>query len=226
MPSEPSEPADTTAPGGSSPGGPGGLTGWVMDVVAGLGELGIGLLTLIETVFPPVPSEVVLPLAGYLVNRGRLDLAGVVIASTGGALAGALLLYGLGARLGERRATALLARLPLVDREDVGRAAGWFRRHGGIAVFTGRLVPGVRSLISLPAGAAHMPLLKFTVLTALGSGLWNSLLIAAGYVVGTQYALVERYTRVLDYLVVAAVVIGVALLLWRRVRTRHRPAGR
>lgn len=187
-----------------------------------LGEVGVGLLTLIETVFPPIPSEVVLPLAGYLGNRGRLDLVGVLIASTVGALAGALLLYGLGARLGERRATALLARLPLTDEEDVARAAGWFHRHGGVAVFTGRLIPGVRSLISLPAGAARMPLLKFSVLTVLGSGLWNALLIAGGYALGTQYALVERYAAVLDYVIVAAVVSAVALMLRRRLRKRRR----
>lgn len=205
----------------AAPGGPGGLTGWVIDVVDALGEFGVGLLTLIETVFPPIPSEVVLPLAGYLGNRGRLDLAGVLIASTAGALAGALLLYGLGARLGERRATALLARLPLTDEADVRRAADWFHRHGGIAVFTGRLIPGVRSLISLPAGAAHMPLPKFVVLTVLGSAMWNALLIAGGYALGTQYALIERYAHVLDYVIVAAVVIAVGLMVRRRFRKRR-----
>ncbi len=217
---------DTAAQGGSGPGGPGGLTGWVIDVVDALGEFGVGLLTLIETVFPPVPSEVVLPLAGYLSNRGRLDLAGVLIASTAGALAGALLLYWLGAGLGERRATALLARLPLVDEEDVTRAAGWFHRHGGIAVFTGRLIPGVRSLISLPAGAARMPLLKFSILTVLGSAIWNALLIAGGYALGTQYALVERYANVLDYVIMAAVAVAVALMVRRRFRKRRIAASR
>jgi membrane protein DedA with SNARE-associated domain len=207
-------------------GGPGGVTGWVLDVIDALGEFGIGVLTLIETVFPPIPSELVLPLAGYLVNRGRLDLAGVLIASTAGALAGALLLYGLGARLGERRATALLARLPLTDEEDVGRAADWFHRHGGATVFTGRLIPGVRSLISLPAGSARMPLPKFSVLTVLGSGLWNSLLVGAGYALGTQYALVERYSTVFDYVVAGVIVLAVALLVRRRLRTRRGAARR
>lgn len=215
--------AGTAAAGGD---GPGGLTGWVMDVMAALGEVGVGLLILLETVFPPIPSEVVLPLAGFLVNRGRLDLAGVLIASTAGALVGALLLYGLAARLGERRATALLARLPLLDEEDVARSARWFHRYGGIAVFTGRLVPGVRSLISLPAGAARMPLLKFSVLTVLGSGLWNVLLVAVGYALGTQYALVERYAAVLDYIVGGAVALAVLLLVWRRLRKRRSAARR
>lgn len=201
--------------------GPGGLTGWVISVVDRLGELGVAVLTLLETVFPPIPSEVILPLAGYLANRGRLDLLGVFLASTAGGLMGALLLYWLGARLGAPRATALLARLPLLDREDVERAAGWFDRHGGTAVFTGRLVPGVRSLISLPAGASRMSLLRFFLLTLLGTSLWNALLIGGGYALGTQYAVIERYSSVLDYVVVAVVVLAVALLARRRWRKRH-----
>lgn len=201
--------------------GPGGLTGWVIGVVDALGEIGVAALTLLETVFPPIPSEVVLPLAGYLANRGRLDLLGVLAASTVGAAIGALVLYALGARLGAQRATALLARLPLLDRADVERAAGWFDRHGDVAVFTGRLVPGVRSLISLPAGAARMSLLRFTALTVLGSATWNTVLVGAGYALGTQYALVERYSGVLDYLVVALLVLAVGLLARRRVRRRR-----
>ncbi len=201
--------------------GPGGLTGWVIEVVDRLGEIGVGALTLLETVFPPIPSEVVLPLAGYLANRGRLDLWGVFVASTVGALLGAWVLYALGARLGANRATELLARLPLLDREDVERAAEWFDRHGNAAVFTGRLVPGVRSLISIPAGASRMSLPRFTLLTLAGSALWNSLLIGGGYALGTQYAMVERYSTVLDYVVIAAVVLSIALLVRRRLRKRR-----
>lgn len=206
--------------------GPGGLTGWVIDVVAALGELGVAVLMLLETVFPLIPSEVILPLVGYLANRDRLDLVGVLVASTAGAVLGALVLYGLGARLGERRATALLARLPLVDAEDVERAAAWFDRHGGAAVFTGRLVPGVRALISLPAGASRMSLPAFTVLTVVGSALWNGLLVGAGYALGTQYRLIERYSTVLDYAVVAAVVLTIGLLVRRRIRKRRAQPGR
>lgn len=202
--------------------GPGGLTGWVMDIVDRLGEFGVAVLTLLETVFPPIPSEVVLPLAGYLANRGRLDLLAVLIASTAGVLAGALLLYGLGAKLGEERTTALLAKLPLLDLDDLQRASDWFRRHGGTAVFTGRLVPGVRSFISLPAGTSRMSLPKFVLLTTVGSALWNSLLIGAGYALGTQYRLVEQYSSVLDVAAIVAVVLAIGLLIRRRVRKRSR----
>jgi membrane protein DedA with SNARE-associated domain len=196
----------------------GGLTGLVLDVVAHLGELGIGALTLVETVFPPIPSEVVLPLGGYLAERGRLDVVWLLVAATVGSVVGAWVLYGAGRRMGRERAARALARLPLLDRSDVDRAVDWFDRHGQGAVFFGRLVPGVRSLVSLPAGAAHMSPVRFTLLTAAGSLLWNALLIGAGYALGTQYRLVEQYTDVLDKVLIGALVVAVGVLLARRVR--------
>lgn len=157
-----------------------GLAGQVADVIENLGEIGVGVLTLVETIFPPIPSEVVLPLAGYLSDRGRLSLAGVLVAATLGSVLGALILYGAGARLGRTRSKRMMARLPLVDASDIDRAEGWFDRHGRAAVFFGRLVPGVRSLISLPAGGARMPMAQFLAMTTAGSLLWNSLLVGAG----------------------------------------------
>jgi membrane protein DedA with SNARE-associated domain len=204
--------------------GLGGLSGFVTDVVGRLGELGIGLLTMLETVFPPVPSEVILPLGGYLAQRGELSPVWVVVAATAGSLAGAWLLYGLGAALGEKRATTLLARLPLVDEEDVARSVGWFERRGAWAVLLGRLVPGVRSLVSLPAGAARMNLALFSALTLLGSGVWTGILVGAGMALGTQWQLVEEYSWVLDVVLVALVVAAVAALAVRRVRKRRRHA--
>jgi membrane protein DedA with SNARE-associated domain len=198
-----------------------GLSGVVSDVVAALGVVGVGLLTLAENVFPPIPSEVILPLAGYLANRGRLDVVGVLIAATAGSLLGALALYTLGARLGEDRSKRLLARLPLVDVGDIDRAAGWFDRHGPAAVFFGRLIPGVRSLISLPAGAARMSVLYFAALTVTGSALWNGLLVGAGYALGTQWRVVDRYAGVLDWIVVAVLVAVIALGVVRRLRQRR-----
>ena len=194
------------------------LTDLALQLIAHLGEVGLGVLTLVETVFPPIPSEGVLPLGGYLAQRGRLNVGWVLFAATAGSVVGAWILYLLGARLGPDRAAAALARLPLVDREDVDRAAARFARHGEWAVLVGRLVPGVRSLISLPAGTARMGPVRFTVLTVLGSLVWNALLIGAGYALGTQYRLVERYTHVLDQVVLAAVVALVAVLVARRVR--------
>jgi len=199
-------------------GGLSGIAGFAEDLMGALGEVGVGALVLLETVFPPIPSEVILPLGGFLARQDLLNVWLVLIAATVGGYLGALLLYALGARLGEERAVRLLSRLPLVDREDFERASGWFHRHGRSAVFFGRLIPGVRSLISLPAGAQRMPLLSFSVFTVLGSLLWNGLLVGAGWLLGSQYEVVDRYSGLLDWAVVAVVVGVIGWLVVRRVR--------
>ncbi|HEV7743285.1 MAG TPA: DedA family protein [Pseudolysinimonas sp.] len=201
---------------------PGGLVGFALWLIATIGEWGVGAFTVLETVFPPIPSEVVLPLAGYQGTLGKLSLPLLFIASTAGSYAGALILYGLGRALGLERSIRGLARLPLVDRDDFERAAAWFDRHGKAAVFFGRLVPGVRSLISLPAGASHMSLLLFSALTIAGSAIWNTLLIGLGAALGTQYELVDRYSSVLNDVVYAAIAGCVILLVVRWVRRRRR----
>nr|WP_246093180.1 DedA family protein [Subtercola boreus] len=190
----------------------------------GIGEWGVGLFTLLETVFPPIPSEIVLPLAGYLAQLGRMNIVLVVVLSTLGAYVGALLLYALGAWLGLERSIRMLAKLPLVDREDFQKAADWFRRHGRSAVFFGRLVPGIRSLISLPAGAERMPLVTFSVFTLAGSLLWNGLLISLGAALGTQYELIDQYSEILNYAVYAALAGVVVWLVVRRVLRGRRAA--
>lgn len=205
----------------TDPAGVGGLTGTVLDVVQALGATGVGLLTVLETVFPPLPSEVILPLAGYLAERGRMSLVAVLVAATLGALVGSWVLYGIGARLGRERSATLLARLPLVDVEDVNGAIAWFDRHGPWAVLFGRLVPGVRSLVSLPAGASTMSLARFSVLTVIGSLIWNSVLVGAGFALGTQWRTVERYAGVLDTVVYAALAGCVGLFVVRQVRRRR-----
>ncbi len=198
-----------------------GFTGFAADVIVAMGEVGVGLLTFVETVIPPIPSEPVLALSGYLAERGRMSLIGVIAAATLGGVLGALLLYALGAWFGETRAKMLLAKLPLVDLADMESASGWFHRHGPSVVFFGRFVPIVRSLVSLPAGAQRMPMLRFIGLTALGSAIWNTLLVGAGYLLGTQYDRIEGYLRYLDYVVVLAVIVVAGLLLVRRLRQRR-----
>lgn len=195
-----------------------GLVGVAARAIDTMGEWGVGAFTLAETVVPPIPSEVILPLAGYLAKQGSLNLLLVFATSTIGAYAGALFLYWLGAKLGLERSIRGLSRLPLVDREDFEHAAGWFRRHGRSSIFFGRLLPGVRSLISLPAGASGMPLKMFSLYTLAGSGLWNGALIGLGFVLGTQYRLIEQYSRFLNYAVYAALGITVVLLVVRRFR--------
>jgi membrane protein DedA with SNARE-associated domain len=199
----------------------GGLAGFALTLMQGIGEWGVGLFTLLETIFPPIPSEVILPLAGFLAERGELNLILVVITSTLGAYVGALILYWLGAALGMERAISWLSKLPLVDKEDFEKAASWFSRHGRSAIFFGRFIPGVRSLISLPAGAERMHLLTFSIFTIAGSALWNGLLISLGAALGTQYELIEKYSDYLNYAVYAAIAGVVAWLVIRRIR-RHR----
>jgi membrane protein DedA with SNARE-associated domain len=201
-----------------------GLLGWAEQVMTTLGEVGVGVLVMLETVFPPLPSEVVLPLAGFLTSQGAMSLPLVMLTSTAGAYLGALALYGLGAALGQERSIRILSKLPLVDREDFERAAAWFGRHGRSSIFFGRLIPGVRSLISLPAGAQRMSLATFSAFTLAGSGLWNGILIGLGVVLGTQYALVERYSTYINYALYAVLAGLLVWLVVRRVRrARERP---
>lgn len=199
-----------------------GIVGFAAGLIEGIGEWGVGLLTLAETVFPPIPSEVILPLAGFLAQQGSLNIVLLVVTSTLGAYLGALVLYGLGAKLGLERAIRGLSKLPLVDREDFEKAAGAFTRHGRSTIFFGRLIPGVRSLISLPAGAQRMNLTTFTLFTLAGSAVWNTLLITLGAALGTQYALVDRYSSYLNGAVWLAITVGVGMLVVRRVRRGKR----
>ena len=185
-----------------------------------LGAVGVGLAILLETVVPPIPSEVVLPLAGYLAQTGRMGLLAAVLAATAGSLLGAALLYQLGRWLGPERSRRWLDRLPLVDTADVDKAFDAFQRRGRAAVLLGRLVPVVRSFISVPAGVVGMPWAQFLLYTAIGSALWNGALIGAGVALGTQYELVERYVGLLDYALVAAVVGFLGWMVVRHLRRR------
>jgi membrane protein DedA with SNARE-associated domain len=209
----------------------GGLTGWVAGVVESLGEFGVGLLVALESVVPPIPSEVVLAMAGYLASQDRFNLVGVWIAATAGSLAGALLLYWLGAAIGEPRLRRWMERVPLVDPEDLDSADRWFDRYGRWAVLFGRMVPIVRSLISVPAGADRMPLGQFSAFTTLGSGVWNAIFVGAGFALGSQWQQVERYSRWFD--IAVFVILGGLIAYWvigqvrrrrRRAAANHHPA--
>ena len=195
-----------------------GISGLALTVIESLGEVGVGALILLETVFPPIPSEIVLPLAGFLVQQGNMNLVLVLITATLGGLLGAYVLYFLGRKLGEERVIRGMSRLPLVERSDFEKSTKWFHRHGRSAVLFGRLIPGVRSLISIPAGSSRMPLATFTLFTVLGSLIWNSLLIGLGALLGTQYQLVDRYSVYLNYAVWAALAGTVIWLIVRRIR--------
>ena len=200
----------------------GGLVGWVLSVIEALGAVGVGLLVALESIFPPIPSEVVLPLAGFLAGQGKLGFVTVLVWSTVGSLVGALALYWLGAALGIRRLCRLAEKMPLMDGRDVERAAAWFERHGVWAVLLGRMVPGVRSLVSIPAGVERMPLWLFSLLTVVGSAVWNALFIGLGWLLGDRWTEVGRYSDVINYVVIGGIVLVCALLLGRRAVRRRR----
>lgn len=198
------------------------VAGWATDLMTALGAPGAGLAIALENLFPPLPSELILPLAGFTAARGELGLAAVLIWTTLGSLAGALVLYGLGAALGRDRTRRLAARLPLVKLTDVDRAEAWFERHGTKAVLIGRLVPVVRSLISVPAGVERMRLPSFVLLTTAGSAVWNGVLVGAGYQLGERWHLVERYVGVLQRLVIVLAVVAVLWFVTAKVSRREK----
>ena len=201
----------------------GGITGFLLELVATLGPVGVGLAILAETVIPPIPSEAVLGLAGVLIRSGDMQVVPVVLAATAGSVLGAVFFYYVGRTLGPRRSHLFLDRLPLVETEDVDKTFEWFARHGRSAVFFGRMVPIVRSFVSVPAGVVRMPLGQFLLFTAAGSLLWNSLLIGLGVAAGK---FVQDNLRYLDYVVVVAAVAAVAWFVWRKLSGRsRRPQG-
>jgi len=199
-----------------------GIVGIAARLIEDLGLLGVAVFTFAETVFPPIPSEVILPLAGFSAQQGSMNIALVIVAATAGAYLGALFLYWLGAKLGLERSITWLSKLPLVDREDFEKAAGWFHRHGRPAIFFGRLLPGIRSVISLPAGAERMPLTTFSLYTIAGSALWNTILVTLGALLGTQYELIDEYSQWLNYAVYAAIAGVIVFLIVRRIRQKTR----
>ena len=203
-----------------------GLTGFAADVLTALGDVGVGVLVFIEVLIPPIPSEVILPFAGYLSQSGDLNLGWLLFWSTLASWIGALLLYWLGAAIGMERAVRFVAATRLVSRSDLDRSVHWFVRSGGWTVLVGRLVPGVRSLISLPAGASRMNLVRFSLYTIVGSGAWNTLLIGVGAALGTQHERLEGVLSYLDYVVYAALAIALVVLIVRRVREASSPRSR
>ncbi|MDQ4129248.1 MAG: DedA family protein [Actinomycetota bacterium] len=192
---------------------------WILQVITTLGYLGLALLLVAENLFPPIPSEVVLPLAGFVVGRGELGFLQALLASTAGSVAGAFVLYALG-RYGGRGLVLRYGHWLRVSAEELERAEGWFRRYGDWVVLGARVVPLARSIVSIPAGTMKMPLLRFTVLTAVGSGVWNALLIGAGVALGANWARISgwigSYSDVV--LILLAGAAAVFLVLGHRQR--------
>ncbi|GGV42320.1 hypothetical protein GCM10010182_78780 [Actinomadura cremea] len=199
----------------------GGIAGWATDLMEQMGAPGAGIAIALENLFPPLPSEIILPLAGFTASQGKMNLIAALIWTTVGSVVGALALYGIGAVIGRDRIRRLVARLPLVKIEDLDRTEAWFAKHGAKAVFFGRMIPIFRSLISIPAGVERMPLSKFLLYTTLGSALWNTIFVMAGYGLGDQWHKVEEYVGIYSKGVLAVVAVAlVAFIAFRVIKSR------
>jgi membrane protein DedA with SNARE-associated domain len=200
------------------------VTGWVEEVIAEGGYAVLAAVVFLENLFPPIPSELVLPLAGSRVAAGDMDYLAAVIAATIGSVLGALALYAIG-RLGGRPLLLRYGRLLRLDERRLDRAEEWFERRGDWLVLVGRVIPGVRSVISVPAGLGRMPVMRFVLLTASGSAVWNAALIGGGWALGTRWREVTDAVAASVVWIVAGIlamlmlVLGVHLARRRRLRT-------
>ncbi|MGO2037167.1 MAG: DedA family protein [Brevibacterium sp.] len=204
-----------------------GFSAWTVTIMETLGPLGVGFMVFLDNIFPPIPSELVLPLAGFTSSRGEMNIVLAIICATLGSLIGAILLWALGKWIGLERIARIAVKMPLVDVDDVHKTVAWFDKHGDKAVFFGRMVPIFRSLISIPAGMRNMPILKFTLLTTVGSAIWNTILIVAGFYLGENWSIVETYAGYFQTVVIVAVVAFVAVWIVLKIRKhrRQRAAG-
>ena len=194
------------------------MTGWIADLIEAFGALGVAFLMVLENLFPPIPSELILPFAGFLVGRGEIGFLPALIASTAGSLSGALILYALG-RWEGRNLILRYGRYLRVKEADLDRAEGWFDKYDEWVVLFGRMVPGVRSVVSIPAGMLRTPFLRFVLLTTAGSAAWNTLLLGAGWYLGENWQQIEGFMGSLSNFVlvlVAVALVAAAIWWWRR----------
>lgn len=192
----------------------------IAHMIAQLGYWGIFVVMFVETIFPPIPSELVLPLAGYSAYRGELNVFGVITAGTLGSLAGAGCFYALGRSLQSHKIEAWVVRYGKwlgLRAKDITKSQQWFTQHGLVAIFFARLLPGMRSLISIPAGVHRIRPLPFFILSLLGTTTWTLLLVWGGYILGNQYHLIAQQIKPLSYIVIMLVTFSLGLLLWRRL---------
>ena len=200
-----------------------GIKTWAESVIGTMGYPGLTLIMFLENVFPPIPSEIVLPLAGSLTITGRFTILWVVFWGMVGSLLGALFFYALGMWLGEERVRWIIEKYgkwAMLSTDDFDKAVDWFDRFGDLVIFFGRMVPVVRSLVSIPAGMAKMNMVKFVLYTIVGTSLWNFLLAIAGRLLGSSWPVVADwigvYQNVVFALSGAAVAAFIGLRLWRR----------
>jgi membrane protein DedA with SNARE-associated domain len=201
------------------------LAEWITGAVDYFGYVGVFVLVALGNLHLPVPTQLTLPLAGFLVGQGRFSFVQVMVWTTAAAVAVSFIFYYVGLWIGEenlRRFVGRFGRFMLVREKDLDKASAVFERHGGKAILLGHLVPGVGAFISIPAGIRQMTILgRFIVYTIIGSILWNGGFVILGWVLGENWQLVERYAAIAEYAVLVAVAVGIVLFVWRRWKGRR-----
>jgi membrane protein DedA with SNARE-associated domain len=200
------------------------LATWVQDVIEQLGYLGVALLVVLENIFPPIPSEIVLPFAGFVAQRGSDSVVLMILAATGGSVIGALIMYWIAAIIGDERLHAFTRRFGKwvqIREADLTRAEEWFDRHAMSAVLVGRCVPLIRSVVSIPAGFRRMKLIPYIAYTFFGSLVWNIALVGAGAVLGENWERVEPVVATFQWIVIVVILAGIARLAYVVVQRRR-----
>ena len=200
------------------------IINWATGLIDTLGYVGLSFLIALETLIPPIPSELILPLAGYRSATGNFEFYLMVIAATVGSLLGSSIIYGVGRWAGDKRIEGWIDRYGkwmVITREDLEKSRVWFRRYGTQAVIIARVIPGMRSIISLPAGLTGMPYSKFAFLTVLGSACWNLALIGAGYFLGNNWSQVEVWLDPISPVIYAAIILAVVGFIAKRLWDRR-----
>ena len=186
------------------------MAGWIESMVSSMGVVGVALLMFLENVFPPIPSELIMPLAGYTAAKGNADIVLVILSGTIGSLAGASFWYAIGRWFGEERLKRFADRYGrwlTLSRQDIDKADDWFDTHGHKAVLVGRLVPTVRTLISVPAGLSEMPVRRFLIYSGIGTAAWTTILALLGYWLGSQYEQVSAWLDPVSFGVLGLIVL-------------------
>ncbi|ASV66809.1 DedA family protein [Cytobacillus kochii] len=203
------------------------MESWITSVMEQFGYVGIFLLIMLENIFPPIPSEVILTFGGFMTTTTNLSVAGVVVASTLGSVGGAVVLYGVGLLIDIRKVERIVERwghILRLTKKDIHKANGWFSTYGKWTVFFCRFIPLIRSLISLPAGMAHMNFLVFLILTTAGTLIWNIVLVLIGAAVGESWESVVGYMDMYSYIVYGAIalVFIVIVMIFLKERVFHK----
>jgi len=190
-------------------------------IIEKTGYVGIGILMTMESMIMPVPSEAVMPFAGFLWFEHKLSFWGIILASTTGSIIGSLISYCIGA-YGGRAFVKKCGRYLLLNEHHLDRTEQFFARHGEITIFISRFIPVVRHLISIPAGLGRMNLLRFSIYTIIGAGLWNSFLAWLGYHLRDNWETIRQYTEVIDIVLVAVLLAAAGFFIYRQIQCRRR----